>query len=196
MKIRIIIGALVLLVSGQVNAAIIDYDESLDGDISGNPNFHLDAVGANTWRGSVSFSGLGHDFDDFSITLATPLQITAYSVVLSNPVVEDVSAEAIIRWILSESDPTTLQQDNFDVFTSAQTMEVGPVITPFSAAVLNLSQSASCRGCPSSSYLFGADYLVTVVTGAIPAVPVPAAIWLFGTGLLGLIGFSKRRKSQ
>jgi hypothetical protein len=26
-------------------------------------------------------------------------------------------------------------------------------------------------------------------------VPVPAAIWLFGTGILGLIGFSKRRKS-
>ncbi len=26
-------------------------------------------------------------------------------------------------------------------------------------------------------------------------VPVPAAIWLFGTGILGLIGFSKRRKA-
>lgn len=27
------------------------------------------------------------------------------------------------------------------------------------------------------------------------AVPVPAAIWLFGTGLIGLVGFSKRRKT-
>ena len=27
------------------------------------------------------------------------------------------------------------------------------------------------------------------------AVPVPAAIWLFGTALIGLIGFSKRRKA-
>lgn len=27
------------------------------------------------------------------------------------------------------------------------------------------------------------------------SVPVPAAIWLFGTGILGLIGFSKRRKA-
>ncbi|MCH8106682.1 MAG: VPLPA-CTERM sorting domain-containing protein [Proteobacteria bacterium] len=26
-------------------------------------------------------------------------------------------------------------------------------------------------------------------------VPVPAAVWLFGTGLIGLIGISKRRKS-
>lgn len=31
------------------------------------------------------------------------------------------------------------------------------------------------------------------VTGSSP-VPVPAAIWLFGTGLIGLIGFTKRRK--
>ena len=28
-----------------------------------------------------------------------------------------------------------------------------------------------------------------------PAVPVPAAIWLFGSGLLGLIGVARRRKS-
>ena len=29
----------------------------------------------------------------------------------------------------------------------------------------------------------------------ISPVPVPAAIWLFGTGIIGLIGFSKRRKA-
>jgi hypothetical protein len=28
-----------------------------------------------------------------------------------------------------------------------------------------------------------------------PAVPVPAAVWLFGTGIIGLIGFSRRRKA-
>ncbi len=29
----------------------------------------------------------------------------------------------------------------------------------------------------------------------VTAVPVPAAVWLFGSGLLGLIGFSKRKKA-
>lgn len=29
----------------------------------------------------------------------------------------------------------------------------------------------------------------------IPPVPIPAAVWLFGTGLIGLVGFSKRRKA-
>ena len=31
--------------------------------------------------------------------------------------------------------------------------------------------------------------------GVVGVVPIPAAIWLFGTALLGLVGFSKRRKA-
>jgi len=33
-----------------------------------------------------------------------------------------------------------------------------------------------------------------IIAAEVQVVPVPAAIWLFGTGLIGLIGFSKRRK--
>ena len=36
----------------------------------------------------------------------------------------------------------------------------------------------------------------TYVDSDINAVPVPAAIWLFGTALIGLVGFSKRRRSE
>ena len=32
-------------------------------------------------------------------------------------------------------------------------------------------------------------------SGGIPPVPVPAAVWLFGTALIGLFGFGKRRKA-
>lgn len=35
----------------------------------------------------------------------------------------------------------------------------------------------------------------TAKTTLVPAVPVPAAIWLFGTALIGLIGFNSRRKA-
>ncbi len=32
--------------------------------------------------------------------------------------------------------------------------------------------------------------------GVVAAVPVPAAIWLFGSGLLGLVGVARRRRAQ
>ena len=40
------------------------------------------------------------------------------------------------------------------------------------------------------------DYndLVVRVSGA-SVVPVPAAVWLFGSGLLGLVGIARRNKS-
>ena len=40
----------------------------------------------------------------------------------------------------------------------------------------------------------GVDYSGLMIVSA-NAVPVPAAVWLFGTGILGLIGFGKRRKA-
>jgi len=32
--------------------------------------------------------------------------------------------------------------------------------------------------------------------GDISAVPIPAAVWLLGSGLVALLGFSKRRKAS
>jgi hypothetical protein len=43
-------------------------------------------------------------------------------------------------------------------------------------------------------YLVQGDLIISDIT-AIPAVPVPAAVWLFGTALIGLVGFGKRRKA-
>ncbi|MEW6330085.1 MAG: VPLPA-CTERM sorting domain-containing protein [Pseudomonadota bacterium] len=37
-------------------------------------------------------------------------------------------------------------------------------------------------------------HLVGVVNEAVSAVPVPAAVWLFGSGLLGLAGIARRKK--
>jgi hypothetical protein len=49
----------------------------------------------------------------------------------------------------------------------------------------------------ASARLFASDALYResgLAIAPVSPVPVPAAIWLFGTGLIGLIGFTKRRK--
>lgn len=43
--------------------------------------------------------------------------------------------------------------------------------------------------------LYTEQFNVTITADA-PAVPVPAAAWLFGSGLLGLVGVARRRKSS
>ena len=40
---------------------------------------------------------------------------------------------------------------------------------------------------------FGGLLDSTTIAATVQVVPVPAAVWLFGTGLIGLIGFGKRR---
>ena len=45
---------------------------------------------------------------------------------------------------------------------------------------------------------FGINFLVDDIElngSSIPSVPVPAAVWLFGTAMIGLFGFGKRRKA-
>jgi hypothetical protein len=57
---------------------------------------------------------------------------------------------------------------------------------------ISLQLKAACGpvpGCTSEAYFDNVS--VTVET----AVPVPAAVWLFGSGLLGLIGIARRNKS-
>jgi len=46
------------------------------------------------------------------------------------------------------------------------------------------------------SYNKGAEYHVWAVqSGDVSAVPVPAAVWLFGSGLIGLAGIARRKKA-
>ena len=46
-----------------------------------------------------------------------------------------------------------------------------------------------------SYYKSSSNYAWAVQSGDVSAVPVPAAVWLFGSGLLGLIGVAKRKQS-
>lgn len=54
----------------------------------------------------------------------------------------------------------------------------------------------STEGQQGSGGTIGADIdAVGAISSAAPVVPIPAAVWLFGSGLLGLIGIARRKKS-
>jgi len=81
--------------------------------------------------------------------------------------------------------------DTFSIFYTATVTE-GPFVgiryrLGFDSGSLPLSLSVTGDG-PAED--FG-----VISTGTISAVPVPAAIWLFSSGLIGLLGFARRKKA-
>lgn len=192
------------------HAALVNYDESVSGDVnggpSGTPTFLLDTVGTNTWTGSILFSQDGLrvlDLDAFDIALDPSLQITNYSVSWNSwEVTGGITANFDISFF--GSTPGTSQIDRLEapvvdltsggpVITQRISMPEGPAITPITDSLLHISIGIGCSGCGFGSiFSMSADYQISAVTSTIPPVPVPAAVWLFGTGILGLIGFSRR----
>lgn len=51
---------------------------------------------------------------------------------------------------------------------------------------------ATATGYQSASPFFAQEYVWAVRDGDVAAVPVPCAVWLFGSGLLGLLGLKRR----
>ncbi len=49
-------------------------------------------------------------------------------------------------------------------------------------------------GSQSKSFMFDGHYGWAVLSGDVSAVPVPGAVWLLGSGLMVLVGFSKRKR--
>ncbi len=59
--------------------------------------------------------------------------------------------------------------------------------------------SGGSKLAPTQSYILGSAVLsangdLTFTANATAPVPLPAAVWLFGSGLMGLVGISRRRK--
>ena len=93
---------------------------------------------------------------------------------------------------LGEIDP-----NDFTIsFDSSFVVLAGDVVTLTSGIAVTAVDAALMPDLPATTaiMLTNTGAAISVVTN-VSAVPVPAAVWLFGSGLLGLIGVARRKKS-
>lgn len=72
----------------------------------------------------------------------------------------------------------------------------GPTSPPANQSDKVRAENSAALG----QWLLAADgsltYSIAEAGGGVPEVPVPAAVWLFGSGLVGLVGIARRRNPQ
>lgn len=211
-KIKLLLGALILLVSGQVNAAIIEFDLDYTlGPIGGefgegqglgdNATFFPDeafTVGVgDTLIFDILFDQRLHVFDfgepteeRFSFALNIFPGAPGYSGTWVSSI-EALGARGDI-W----SDPITQgwQGGGAGFGWGGIGLEVTSSAGSFTGVRWTTTITSANEGAPLTLYAF-TGFSGNADGFRISPVPVPAAAWLFGTALIGLVGFSKRRKA-
>jgi hypothetical protein len=164
---RLLIGGIALTVCGSVNAATVFM--STDGSVN---FFNINLASGSTLA----------MFDDNDGTFANALSIPLPSAVNIAP---DGFGDFTATSTALPNNSITLTTNPWYIL--AVSSDGGASWTGDSFAACN-SVSQSC----SVSF---ADGTVLSVDAAIAAVPIPAAVWLFGSGLIGLVGVARRKKA-
>ena len=215
-----IYSLLVFALTSNVSAEVITFNESTDGDLGADVwYFDLD-YGLNTISGTTSYVDdadgnlLTLDFDGFFFGIGQNMKVTSFTVTTNSitsttPDRPDYVMETAFNFYSTTIIDTS--SDNFSFISTPDDKDYGtfelakipgqtldlytheeqiPFFTPF-----NIDEPLL-----EGHYDIRAKYLgpgITEYTYAIEVspVPLPAAIWLYGSGLIGLIGVARRKKS-
>lgn len=185
-------ASLLTTVSVSVQAAPLSYDEAIDGDI--NRDFFLLDIGTNTITGDTELNNPGTDFDIFDFDLAPGTQVNSISYEFTN-VVERPGTSGF--GLGMDTGSGNLGDWEIDVLNDASPVSILGEILPLSAGAGPYTFDYYLWRFGGSADPFGGqwDYTLTFEVGPATVVPVPAAIWLFGSGMLGMIGIARRKKA-
>jgi len=103
---------------------------------------------------------------------------------------------------VSGSSISDIHNSNYDLFDNIQSSGAGTGITYWSGTIVSTNINANTAwifsfedGQQSVTSTVNQRFIWAVHDGDVSAVPVPAAVWLFGTGLIGLAGLARRKKN-
>ena len=175
-------------------ATAFTYSETVDGDISGSVEFALD-TGLNTINGSTSFDTDGAtDWDDFlfSVPVGSTVDSIVYSFTNTN-FTGDLTYLGVnpSLYIDVSGDLQFLGYNGYiDLFSSSSPVSLFTSLMPLSQSRYELSEAIAWYTAEHGAASW--DYTKSIY---ISAIPVPATVWLFGSGLIGLVGIARRRKA-
>lgn len=89
---------------------------------------------------------------------------------------------------------TTIHNANYDLFSNIQSYYYYWSATEYAPDTAYAWHFYMASGSQHYSHKLLNRYAWAVQSGDVSAVPVPAAVWLFGSGLLGLIGVARRKR--
>ncbi|MDB4517022.1 VPLPA-CTERM sorting domain-containing protein [Crocinitomicaceae bacterium] len=189
-------AALVLSMSSAFADTI--YDESASGDLDaiGTTNVNL-VAGINEILGSIPETPPA-DTDRIKFTQVANLIVD--SITLSFTSSFDPLRLGTQFYLDLHNDQANLFDDNFLIASTGAPIlasffdsfgpETGPLTQTTFGTIWDFQIS------PGTVYPYQ-DWKLTINTSGevAPPVPLPAAVWLFGSGLLGLIGIARRKKT-
>jgi hypothetical protein len=189
---RSIIGAVCvcfgLTFSSCISAAPLSYDEVISGDISDttlDPIFNFD-IGSNTISGSTEYSLSNVDTDNFWFALPVGSELVSIRYEFYNLNLLPNTHTLSSGYNLYNDNYSDLGYINVSVIN-----DISPILFlasyPIGEGEYLLTSSAVWDGDGGS---WNYTWIFEVNT-----VPIPGAVWLFGSGLIGLIGIARRKKS-
>lgn len=182
-----------------VSAAPLSYDEAIDGDLYAGlyPDtskvLELD-IGINTVTGSTVVSSFRTDLDSFFIIFPAGSQLISISYEFRNlDLIPDTSflikRFQFFNYYKSTNELWTIDLINDTSPLSAFSSSLPVPSLPIEEDIYKLKN----EGYAYTSLGGGSwDYTWTF---EVTTVPIPATVWLFGSGIIGLIGIARRKKS-
>jgi hypothetical protein len=197
-KIKLFLAASMLMLSGQAKAALVNYDELVSGDlVHGLPFTELTNVGTfdigiNTVSGNImrQIGGGGDTSDSFLFDIAEGHQLNSATIYFFVTGLANMSFQ--LAKIDDIDDQTQFYNENTTISLTADPTTSSALA--FSAVMPETSGTFSVNS-PGNYDFTNVALMFYTWEFEVVAVPAPAAIWLFGTGLLGLIGAKWRRKA-